>query len=384
MNNLNEKDLCKLLKKVNTCTSIKDISEEILSGLYVKEETKFCAICILNVETNKIDILKYKAYDYKAFNDSEFKKFCDVAVDLLTSNFEQEESLDYMNSINKNQLITEPLIFCNNILGFVALQGFNKNFNKKYINAVQIICECLSSKLEIICMNEENVKKEKYRVEFLAGISHEFKTPLNSIIGFSDMLKLDCKDKTKFRYIDNISKSSRFLLSLIQDVLDLSRAQSKPLELSCHKFRPKFVVEDILLGFEEIKKDKNIEISFTLTDVEIYADLRRFKQLVYNLVSNAIKFNRQNGKVIIVNYLDENGKYVFEVKDTGDGISKKDCKKIFTFFTQVNSNQLKREQGSGVGLALCKKIVEAHGGNINFKSRLNSGSSFWFTLPVSQ
>ena len=82
-----------------------------------------------------------------------------------------------------------------------------------------------------------------------------------------------------------------------------------------------------------------------------------------------------------VSYLDDNNDFVFEIKDTGDGIRKKDYDTIFSFFSQVNRSILKRQQGSGIGLALCKKIVEAHGGEIGFKSRLNSGSTFWFTIP---
>lgn len=118
-------------------------------------------------------------------------------------------------------------------------------------------------------------------------------------------------------------------------------------------------------------------------EVTISADLRRFRQLVLNLISNAIKFNKMNGKITIISYKNELGEFVFEIKDTGDGISKKDYGKIFKFFSQVNTDQLKRQKGSGVGLFLCKTIVDAHKGTINFKSRLNFGSTFWFTLPTS-
>ena len=116
-------------------------------------------------------------------------------------------------------------------------------------------------------------------------------------------------------------------------------------------------------------------------DVEITADLRRFKQLIFNLISNAVKFNKIGGKIVIVTYVDENKNYIFEIKDSGDGIRKKDYDKIFNFFSQVNRNTLKRQQGSGVGLALCKVIANAHRGDIGFKSRLNNGSTFWFSIP---
>ena len=126
--------------------------------------------------------------------------------------------------------------------------------------------------------------------------------------------------------------------------------------------------------------DLKFEIDPTFP-ILIYGESQLFLQIVNNLISNALKFNKINGKITIVTYLNEKREFVFEIKDTGDGISKKDCSKIFNFFTQVNRNQLKRQQGSGVGLALCKTIAQAHGGDLNFKSRLSYGSTFWFSIP---
>ena len=130
-----------------------------------------------------------------------------------------------------------------------------------------------------------------------------------------------------------------------------------------------------------MRKEKNITFNYTLSDITINADPLRFKQLIYNLISNAIKFSKENSSISIVSYIDSNKDFIFEIKDTGDGICKKDLGKIFTFFTQVNRSQLKRQQGSGVGLAVCKKIVNAHNGEINVKSRLHYGSTFWFSIP---
>jgi len=379
MNNL---VLCKLLKKINTFSNSKEIVREVMSEILDLTDGQAASIYLLNGKTNKIKFFKTVFREKSQKISFKLENLTSVILDLLTNNYEQEEALDFMNRATSCNTIIEPFVYCGNVLGFILIIGKDNKFYDEKINAIQILTEIISSKLEILSLTEDATLKEKYRIEFLAGISHEFKTPLNSIIGFSDILKYSCQDSKTYRYIDNISKSSKFLLSLIQDILDLSRAQSRHLELQKQIFRPKPIIEDIILGFDEIKREKNIEISYTLTDAEINADLKRFKQLVYNLISNSIKFNRQNGKVIIVNYLNEHRDYVFEIKDTGDGISKNDSRRIFAFFTQVNSNRLKRQQGSGVGLALCKKIVEAHGGEINFKSKLNSGSRFWFTIPT--
>ena len=153
------------------------------------------------------------------------------------------------------------------------------------------------------------------------------------------------------------------------------------MELKYETFRPMEVIKDIIYSFDEVIKEKNVNFSYTLMDVELTADLKRFKQLIYNLISNALKFNKPDGKIVVVAYVDENKNYIFEIKDSGDGIRKKDYEKIFNFFSQVNRDKLKRQQGSGVGLALCKVITNAHHGDIGFKSRLNSGSTFWFSLP---
>lgn len=161
----------------------------------------------------------------------------------------------------------------------------------------------------------------------------------------------------------------------------MARSEFGQMELHYENFRPKDVIEDIVLSFDEIIRSKNLHFSYTVMDVEINADLRRFQQLVMNLISNAVKFDNLNGKIKIVSYINDSHEFVFEITDTGDGIRKRDYDKIFNFFSQVNRNQLKRQQGSGVGLALCKKIAEAHGGKIGFKSKLNHGSTFWFTIP---
>jgi len=182
--------------------------------------------------------------------------------------------------------------------------------------------------------------------------------------------------------LGNILQSSKHLLTLIEDVLDVSKSQYKTLELSYKIFNPKEEITQIMSTLEEMVKEKEIDLSYTLTDIQISADLKRFRQLIFNLVSNAIKFNKQGGKINLFTYVKED-KFFFEIIDTGDGISKKDYEKIFDFFSQVNRNQLKRQLGSGVGLALCKMITQAHKGEIDFKSHIKKGSSFWFSLPIN-
>ncbi len=387
MNMTNKKSIYYFLKKLNTITGYKELARELTLNLLEICDAYVCWICLINFETGKVDVKRFQ-YAEDAINNielhTETEKINTIATDFLTNNYDTEDIMEYFESISNSDKIIEPIIYRDNLLGYIGLIGKSMDFNEEYGDIAGIVAENVNSRLEIISLNEENEKAMRERVEFLASISHEFKTPLNSIIGFSAVLREKCKEKENVKYIDNISKSSKFLLSLIQDVLDLARSRANPMELKCEYFRPKEVIKDIIWGFDEVRKEKNIEFSYTLSDIIISADLRRFKQLIYNLISNAIKFNKINGKITIVTYLNEKQEFVFEIKDTGDGISKKDCAKIFNFFSQVNRNQLKRQQGSGVGLALCKTIARAHGGDLNFKSRLSYGSTFWFSIPQNQ
>lgn len=387
MNMTNKKSIYYFLKKLNTITGYKELARELTVNLLDICDAYVCWICLINFETGKVDVKRFQ-YAEDAINNielhTETEKINTIATDFLTNNYDTEDIMEYFESISNSDKIIEPIIYRDNLLGYIGLIGKSMDFNEEYGDIAGIVAENVNSRLEIISLNEENEKAMRERVEFLASISHEFKTPLNSIIGFSAVLREKCKEKENVKYIDNISKSSKFLLSLIQDVLDLARSRANPMELKCEYFRPKEVIKDIIWGFDEVRKEKNIEFSYTLSDIIISADLRRFKQLIYNLISNAIKFNKINGKITIVTYLNEKQEFVFEIKDTGDGISKKDCAKIFNFFSQVNRNQLKRQQGSGVGLALCKTIARAHGGDLNFKSRLSYGSTFWFSIPQNQ
>jgi len=274
-------------------------------------------------------------------------------------------------------------MYSGHILGYLALLQEDAYFYQDNIHFINVLTEHIALRLENISLYQESEKRNKHKLEFLAGISHEFKTPLNSIIGFSELLKLKSKNLDEFNYVENISRSSKHLHSLIEDILDVSKYEVNMLELNYTTFKTKEVITQTISTLEEMYKEKNIKLSYTLTDVNLTADVKRFRQLIYNLVTNAIKFNKIDGKINIFTYVDGED-FFFEITDTGDGITKKDYDKIFGFFSQVNRSQLKRQLGSGIGLALCKIISEAHGGKISFKSEIKKGSCFWFNLPLKK
>lgn len=382
MNISNEKFLSKFLKKLNTLSSVKEVCKEVSLELLKITKAHACWFYLVDNEANCVLAKKiYYAADADKSLQGEVEQIYMLGEDLFLNNFDMEDTLEYFYKLSKENVIIMPVIWRQFLFGYIALVGKRKDFNLKNHVMAEIIAECVDSRLEILTLKSELQRHNKDKIQFLASISHEYKTPLNSIIGFSDMLKNSLYGSADYKYIDNISKSSKFLLGLIQDILDMARSEFAEMELNYETVRPKQLIEDIVLSFDEIIKSKNLHFSYTLMDVEIKADVRRFQQMVMNLISNAVKFNKLNGKIKIVAYINENNEFVFEVTDTGDGIRKRDYDKIFNFFSQVNRSHLKRQQGSGVGLALCKKIAEAHSGQIGFKSKLNHGSTFWFSIP---
>lgn len=375
-----------LLKKLNSIKKKQELCKTICDGFLKLTNSMACACCIFNQDRNDVEFKKI-AYgnDFKSQEklDNFLEKTNTDCHKLLENAADVKKIINYFNSISGNRLIIVPIIYNKNLLGYLVLIKEDENFYKENIHFVNIFPEHIALILENISLYQESEKSNKRKIEFLAGISHEFKTPLNSVIGFAEILKSKIKDAECFKYINNISQSSSHLLTLIEDVLDVSKTQYNNLELNYTTFSPKELILKILLDLEAMMKEKNIDLDYTLTDVKISADTKRFRQLIYNLVSNAIKFNKISGKINIFTYIKDD-KFFFEITDTGDGISKRDYEKIFDFFSQVNRNQLKRQLGSGVGLAICKMITDAHKGEIDFKSQIKKGSSFWFSLPIAK
>ena len=380
---MNKKAIYKFLKKINSAKSNKALAEIINQEFIDITGALACWTGLINWGTNQIEVKKIKETEnLKNYKNlvSEIKKIRQIAFDYY-KNFEMEDLNEYLDLTSKKNIILRPLIYRNNSLGYIGMISDDENFNKKNIETVNIILEYISSRLEIISLYEERKRNGRDRIEFLASIAHEFKTPLNSIMGFSELLAEKFEKTDDAKYLNNISKSSSYLMQFIQNILDYTKNEYGTMDLKPEKFRAKEIIDDIILSFDEIRKEKNITFNYTLSDITIKADLIRFKQLVYNLISNAIKFSKENSSISIVTFLNSKKEFTFEIQDKGDGISKRDLAKIFNFFTQVNRSELKRQKGSGVGLAICKKIARSHGGDLYVKSKLHQGSTFWFTIP---
>ena len=226
----------------------------------------------------------------------------------------------------------------------------------------------------------------RHKSEFLASMSHELRTPLNAVIGFSDVLLQqmfgDINDRQE-EYLRDIRDSGRHLLELLNEILDLSKVEAGRMELELSRVRLAGIIEHGLTMVRERAMAHGIEIAVeTAPDVGVVrADELRMKQVVLNLLTNAVKFTPDGGLITVV--ADRVGDFAEVcVRDTGVGIPAEDQERIFDAFQQGARNGVADEEGTGLGLTLTKRIVELHGGRIHLESRPGEGSAFTFRIPV--
>ena len=235
--------------------------------------------------------------------------------------------------------------------------------------------------------NRRMQEANRLKSEFLANMSHELRTPLNAIIGFADLMhkgKVGPVSADHEEYLGDILTSSRHLLQLINDVLDLSKVESGKME-----FRPEPLdlstvvgeVRDVLRGLAAAKR---IRMEMELASLPAaWLDAAKLKQVLYNFLSNAIKFTPERGRVVVRLSPDGEGHFRLEVEDSGIGIRPDQMHLLFVEFQQLDGGSGKKYAGTGLGLSLTKRIVEAQGGTVGATSTLGAGSRFWAILPLS-
>jgi signal transduction histidine kinase len=224
----------------------------------------------------------------------------------------------------------------------------------------------------------------RHKSEFLANMSHELRTPLNAIIGFSEVLldpAMPVTDEERLQFITDVLSSGKHLLGLINEILDLAKVEAGKMELQIETALLQDVIEAVANTMRPLAVKKFIDLRAECDEglAPIAMDGARIKQVLLNLVGNAVKFTPEEGK-IWVRANTANSEVQIEVSDTGPGIPPQDRERIFLEFQQVGRDAGK-PQGTGLGLALAKKFVEMHGGKIWVESELGKGSTFAFTLP---
>ena len=225
----------------------------------------------------------------------------------------------------------------------------------------------------------------KHKSEFLANMSHELRTPLNAILGYTELILDNIYGEVPEKIEDvlkRLEKNGRYLLSLINDVLDLSKIEAGQLTLSLQEYSLPVVIQTVVASVETLAAEKNLDLELAVADGLPMGrgDEQRIAQVILNLIGNAIKFTSQGKVQVEASVADQT--FLISVSDTGPGIAAHDQKQIFEEFHQVDGSSTRKKGGTGLGLSISKKIVDMHGGRIWVESTPGQGATFRFSLPV--
>jgi signal transduction histidine kinase len=291
-------------------------------------------------------------------------------------------------------LLMAPMVREGQAIGAVGVsRGAPTVFTEKQISLLQTFADQAVIAIENARLFREIQEKgsqleiaNRHKSEFLANMSHELRTPLNAIIGFSEVLvekMFGEVNEKQLDYLKDIHSSGKHLLSLINDILDLSKIEAGRMELDISEFDPQAALQNAMTLVKERAQRSGVALSLEVDKslTALHADERKFKQIMLNLLSNAVKFTPEGGKVTVA--ARPNGAAVeFSVADTGVGIAAEDQQLVFEEFRQVGRDYTRKAEGTGLGLALSKRFVELHGGELRLISAPGKGSTFTFTIPL--
>lgn len=332
--------------------------------------------CITDANNSIVSKLMLSKYGLKSFLISKLSiKSTVFGIIILCSkniNFYNKDDLNALNAASS-------------ILAYILKDQELSNVFKIQLKALKDgIVEKNEAYKTIKEQNEKILEADKVKNEFLANISHELRTPLNSILGFADILgtelygNLNNKQKD---YINDIKVSGTHLLGMINEILDMSKIEANAMKIVKSRFwisRAVTEVSNILMPLA-LKKKININVDLA-DDFEVFADYQKIQQILYNLVSNAIKYSPENNSVDITVTADDEV-FKIAVHDNGVGIDPKYHGKIFAKFVQLDNAFTKKESSTGLGLTITKELVELHEGKISLISKVNNGSTFIVEIP---
>jgi|GEM_PF-1569495 len=281
-------------------------------------------------------------------------------------------------SVDESQLLTE---LANNLaIGIGSLRNARKiqEHEKHLEDLVRIRTH------ELETANERLMELDQLKSIFLASMSHELRTPLNSIIGFTGILLMELAgelNEEQKKQLLMVKTSSAHLLSLINDILDISKIEAGKSDLSIETFQLSEIVSEVVGSIQNAAEEKGLQLRIgSISDMTITSDNRRFKQILVNLLSNAIKYTDKGS--VHLSVAPNKKTITVTVKDTGIGIKSEDLSRLFQPFQQIDATLTKKQDGTGLGLYLCQKLVTLLGGKIRAKSEYGKGSTFTFTIPT--
>ena len=331
------------------------------------------------------------------------KKIFDVAPTTTVGSWTRDwDALKYsISSSNESHLLTReghelPVEVSNNFLEFdgqeyICAFALDITERKRAEADLRKATEqAESSQAQAEMAREQAEIANRAKSEFLANMSHELRTPLNAIIGFSETISREMfgpVGSAKYlEYVKDIYSSGTHLLSLINDILDLSKIEAGEIELHEENVDVSEVIRSTLIMVREQAEEGEVEIEHVIAPnlVALRADERHLKQILVNILSNAIKFTPAKGKVTIRAWYRLESGYVFQIVDTGIGIALDDIPKVLMPFGQVESGPVRKYQGTGLGLPLTKSLVERHGGSMDLQSEVGVGTTVTVRFPAER
>lgn len=281
------------------------------------------------------------------------------------------------------------IVICIGLIAYYFLYRYDKNrqllitqlsdYNKNLESQVDERTHDLNLALE----KAENASAAKSK--FLSSMSHELRTPLNAILGFSQLIDLDTKEEKTKTNTKEIISGGNHLLKLINEVLDLSKIESGTIDLSIKSYSFNDIIKETLALIQPTTDKHAIQIDnkiSPLANINIDVDFTRYKQVLLNIISNAIKYNSENGKVTIDYSLEDNKMFCLSVKDTGKGLTPEQQESIFTPFERAQ-NEYSNIEGTGIGLSISKNLAEKMGCKITVESQVGDGSCFYIYTPLT-
>lgn len=412
-------DYKNVLKCISSLFNINLNSEEgesvVFERLAQVIEFDYAGIYFLNPESAQLKYTSEKSLDIETI----FRLNNDLKKELYSEKgviFNSASRLAKVLKLDYKSFVLEKLIIGQTVYGFILLGSKKSGFYKEDSSIVLNSCAKILAyvikdvelsnvfKLQLKALkdgiveknnaykmikeqNEKILESEKIKMEFLANVSHELRTPLNAILGFSEILSTcaigELNEKQQ-EFVSDIRVSGLHLLGMVNEILDMSKIESNTVKLVCSEFCITRALSEVANILKPLAKQKNVRLIIDYEeDFEVYADYQKLQQILYNLVSNAIKYSPNDDEVVITAEKN-NSDFVLKVHDNGIGIDKKYHGKIFAKFVQLDSAYTKKESSTGLGLTITKELTELHGGKVSVISEVNNGSTFVVQIPLKK